>query len=140
MARVIWIDDDSFGILSVLVLRLKRHGFTVEKFKYFEDAESFLNEEIRTSDSILIDFILPSKEVRVSAFLGLKLAEIALRKNIKNITFLSVVDEAEVREDLDKMFPSNGNNNQIKYKYFNKAKIVEKEEFLSLIDSLKKII
>ena len=133
--RIIWVDDDSFGILSVLVLRLKREGFIVEKFKYFEDAAKYIDEDLKPTDSILIDFILPSKEVRFAAFLGLKLAEKAIQKKIKRITFLSVVGENEVEKELQELFPTN--NGGPKYQYFNKAEIVERDEFKKLVESLR---
>lgn len=134
--RIIWVDDDSYGILSVLVLRLKRKGFSVEKFKFFEDAEKFIEEDLRLTDAFLIDFILPCKEVKVSPFLGLNIAEAALKAGVKNITFLSVVALNQVKKDLEDIKMSYPHFN---YEYLNKADLVESENFDQLVKFLQKI-
>jgi DNA-binding NtrC family response regulator len=133
--RIIWVDDDSFGILSVIEKRFRRNGLSVERFRCYEDAENFINQRLRPMDTFLIDFILPSKEVKVSAFLGLVIAQLALEKNVKNITFLSVVSKNEVQKDLDKLKEDHPDFN---YEYFNKAELVGRGIFENLITSLKR--
>lgn len=131
--RIIWVDDDSFEMLSVLVLRFRRRGITVERFKFFEDAEEFIKENLRSTDTFLIDFILPSKEVKVAPFLGLNVAEIALKLGVKNIAFLSVVGIDQVRRDLEEF---KRGHPDFEYQYFNKADIVD--SFDELVKFLQK--
>jgi FixJ family two-component response regulator len=131
--RIIWIDDDSVGILSVLANRLSRQGFSVEKFKYYEDAEYFISKQkAKETDRLLIDFILPSKSIKSKAFLGIELAELAVKQGFKNLVFLSVVGENEVIENLSRI----KSQQTFEYKYFNKTDIIAKVTWNLLVEFL----
>src|SRR4051812_32343389 len=107
MSIVIWADDDSAGLLRPLLRFLVSGGFNVQRVESYEAACTEIRklEGSGTAFSLLADIILPISEGRgaLSPYLGLDLAEKALRANAVVVVFLSVVPSYEVAADLERL-------------------------------------
>lgn len=138
--KVLWCDDDSFGMLQPLGRLLEKKGnLSVHPVTCYTAALSEIQKaaaENTCYQSLLLDIILPYSEAAgaLPSDLGITLAEHAAPLGVKAIAFLTVVRQDEVIDkyvELQRRFP------QIKFFYFDKTELLSHGEIEELIDKLK---
>ena len=139
--RVLWVDDDSYGLLQPLYRMLERKGgLSVKRATNFKDAAKFLKDAYPALNtrygSLLVDIILPEAQGggSLASDLGIKLAELsAVSYGIKSVAFLTVVRQDEV---VDKYVELEGNYPDVQFSYFDKTALLSRGEIEMLIERL----
>lgn len=135
LINLLWADDDSHDSLDPLARRLIRAKFHLERAVDYMEAIT----KISTGDfhSILLDVILPrAKGSAVLTYdLGMVLAERAAAAGVKNIVFLSVVQQEEVFDKYSELKAKY--NGVITFSYLDKTKLLEPNFIPEMIERLK---
>jgi len=133
---LLWVDDDSFDSLDPLARRLRRANFHLDRAVDYTEAMAKLSAD--SFHSILLDVILPrAKGSAVLTYdLGMILADEAAKKGVKNIVFLSVVQQEEVFENY---YTLKGKYDEgINFSYLDKTRLLEPHFIDDMIGRLRK--
>ncbi|HEX8474813.1 MAG TPA: hypothetical protein VF666_12345 [Pyrinomonadaceae bacterium] len=136
LINLLWVDDDSYDSLDPLARRLRRANFHLERAVDYEEAIA----KILAGDyhSILLDVIIPrAKGSAVLSYdLGMVLADQAAETKVKNIVFLTVVQQEEVFEKYNEI--RDKYDGVLNFSYLDKTKLLEPNFIADMISRLKR--
>ena len=138
--RLMWVDDDCYGLLHPLGRMLERKGFSVKKATNLADALRQIREAHGAPNTrfraLLVDILLPKAQggASLASDLGINLAEESISFGVKSVAFLTVVRQDEIIDkyaDLVKNYPGVG------FSYFDKTTLLTRGEIEELTERLR---
>jgi len=138
--NVLWADDDALGVLFPLNRLLKSTpGLAVECVGNYKDGKAAIDGMSSGSpalDAMLVDVLIArgGKEHSAKVNLGFLLAEVAAVAGVRQVSFLTVVREAEVADAYARLrrdYP------KTTFDYFDKTRLLVPKFWDDVLDSLR---
>jgi CheY-like chemotaxis protein len=134
--RILWVDDDAQGLLGAVASELRACGCVVETAFDVQEALQSLEAAKECQNefaSLLADIVLPRgrRNAGMARHLGISVAETAATKfGVQRLAFLSAIPFREVNTRIQAL-------GGLQWRYFEKAKLLEKGFIGGLGDYLK---